>query len=52
MVLGEFPIFMALSLHVGPFNVRWTAKSLMENPGSVAYRIQKKVQDNSLDAGQ
>lgn len=38
---------MPLSVKAEPVNVRWTAKSLMENPVLVAFRIQNKVQDNS-----
>lgn len=46
-VPGEFPIFMALGLQVGPFSVRWTGKSLTDNSVSVAYRLPQRVQDNS-----
>ena len=47
MVQGEFPIFTALSLQVGPFNVRWTGKSLTDSSVSVAYRTPQRVQDDS-----
>ena len=47
MVQGEFPIFMALGLQVGPFNVRWTGKRLTDSSVSVAYRTPQRVQDDS-----
>lgn len=47
MVPGEFPIIMTLGLQVGPFNIRWTGQSLMDNSVSVAYRIPQRVQDDS-----
>lgn len=48
MVLGEFPMFMALKLRGGPVNVKEATKKKVGKPTELgAYRILDRLQDNS-----